>query len=585
MLKHKKVFVCDIEGCKRSGKGFSTTNDLDRHKKSVHGIDFAKTKSYRCAADDCQNKTKVWPRLDNFKQHIERMHKDHEVIDLIKRLVAIALTSCPFTDACSSECQPQGPQEAQIVESQAAVVDPSHLLAGMVSDGALLTGGANLGALPGVTQDFSYPQFMSISGRSNSATSLVSPGSQSLNMSFLQSEIPSTSGCAPQNPTFSQASEGIAENQSSRQKSNRVSLTGRVIKPTSDGRHNRPPALQVPVSNAPQTKSEQQRRRLDIEKLPKNKLQELVLQALESQQEGDRDSSKDSRDISQELARLVQGSVSNRPQQRRSTQGSTSSSGMQQCPYDECTFFGRTCDLNKHVKRHQKPYGCTYPKCYKKFGAKSDWKRHENSQHFQQETFRCGLSKPDGTCGQHFYRSAQFRNHLELEHRVTVDVQDVVDRYKIGKNCQGQYWCGFCCKIKKLQTRRNYAWDERFDHIAQHFEKDTPKKNIDDWICVEENATKRALQQKMLLDKEDRTAEPDDCADDELPTAFDDCSTSVIGQSSLQSGANKRSAPPSFHHDRRPSKQMRLVSEEPAAITELLVRHCVSGPLILYYAT
>jgi hypothetical protein len=78
----------------------------------------------------------------------------------------------------------------------------------------------------------------------------------------------------------------------------------------------------------------------------------------------------------------------------------------------------------------------------------------------------------------------------------------------------------------------------------------------------------------MLLDKEDRTAEPDDCADDELPTAFDDCSTSVIGQSSLQSGANKRSAPPSFHHDRRPSKQMRLVSEEPAAITELLVRHC-----------
>jgi hypothetical protein len=435
------------------------------------------------------------------------------------------------------------------VEPQAAVVDPSHLLAGMGSDGALLTGGVNVGAVPGVMQDFSYPQFMSISGRSTSGASLVSPGSQPLDMSFLQSDIPSTSGHAPSNPSFSQASEGMAENQSNRQKSSRVSLTGRVTKPTSNGRQNGRPALQLPESNAPQTKSEQQKRRLGIEKLSKAKLQELVLQVLElkQQENGNQHHGSDSQLVSQELANTVQESASTRSLQRRSTQVSASGAGTQQCYYDGCSFSGRTCDLNKHVKRHQRPYGCTYPKCYKKFGAKSDWKRHENSQHFQQETFRCGLPKSDGPCGQHFYRAGQFRTHLELEHKITKNPQDTVERYKIGKNCQGQYWCGFCCKIQKLQTRRNYAWDERFDHIAHHFERDDPKRNIDDWICVEENRTKGQLQKAMLDDKNDKDAAAQGCDEDEEPAAShaEAASSNVpdLFYAPPQRGSNKRSAP------------------------------------------
>ncbi|KAF3049085.1 hypothetical protein E8E11_005390 [Didymella keratinophila] len=284
MRKHVKSFVCTEEGCKRGGKGFSTTNDLDRHKKSVHGIGVANSKSYRCAADVCQNKNKVWPRLDNFKQHVDRMHKEEDQLSLIKR----------------SEFILQDPQSE-------AVVDPSHLLAGMDSQNAL---------------------------------------------------------------------------------------------PTVD------------------------------------------------------------------------------------TNGNTLSASM------------------------QGPYGCTYPKCFKKFGAKSDWKRHENSQHFQQETFRCDLLNSDKTCGQHYYRATQFQNHLKHEHKLAVaeKIQNIVERCKIGKNCQGQYWCGFCCEIKKLKTRRNYAWDERFDHIAHHFEKDEPKKQIEDWICVEENRSKRELREEMEDDQSEKNA-------------------------------------------------------------------------------
>jgi hypothetical protein len=37
-----------------------------------------------CAADSCTNKDKIWPRLDNFKQHVQRMHKDDDLIELIR---------------------------------------------------------------------------------------------------------------------------------------------------------------------------------------------------------------------------------------------------------------------------------------------------------------------------------------------------------------------------------------------------------------------------------------------------------------------------------------------------------------------
>ena len=76
--------MCKEPGCKRRGQGFTTVNDLDRHRKSVHRIGLLK-KSYQCASENCRNREKIWPRLDNFKQHIERMHKDEDELDLIKR--------------------------------------------------------------------------------------------------------------------------------------------------------------------------------------------------------------------------------------------------------------------------------------------------------------------------------------------------------------------------------------------------------------------------------------------------------------------------------------------------------------------
>jgi hypothetical protein len=175
---------------------------------------------------------------------------------------------------------------------------------------------------------------------------------------------------------------------------------------------------------------------------------------------------------------------------------------------DLCGYaVARACDLKKHMKRHEKPYGCTYPKCHKRFGAKSDWKRHENSQHFQLEAYRCRVTLFSGkVCGEHFLRVEHFKQHLYTQHKMADEHEQIEEskRRKIGKNCQQQFWCGFHGDIIVLREKRNAAWDERFDHIAHHFEKD--KKSIEEWVCAEENKTKKELLKEMdryVFDDED----------------------------------------------------------------------------------
>jgi hypothetical protein len=299
---------------------------------------------------------------------------------------------------------------------------------------------------------------------------------------------------------------------------------------------------QPEISTAPQTKSQQQQRQA-LQKLSRAvsnemedpsrpvDLEQLVLRILagtkdieegEDEQSGDAQGSSSKRmqadrsnkvfltkseaiKATQMISKLIKqspGSAYSQP--RKSSQGS--STNIKVCHI--CGYaVARACDLKKHMKRHEKPYGCTYPKCHKRFGAKSDWKRHENSQHFQLEAYRCDQPSTLGKiCGEHFLRVDHFKNHLEAQHKISDEQQqsDEAKRRKIGKNCQQQFWCGFHGDIIQLKERRNAAWDERFDHIAWHFEKG--KKSIEEWVCAEENKTKKELLQEMdryVFDDED----------------------------------------------------------------------------------
>jgi hypothetical protein len=218
-------------------------------------------------------------------------------------------------------------------------------------------------------------------------------------------------------------------------------------------------------------------------------------------------SKKEAIKAAQMLSSLIKespGSAFSQP--RKTSQGfDVDSIRCSKCPY----AVARPCDLRKHMKRHEKPYGCTYPKCHKRFGAKSDWKRHENSQHFQLEAFRCDhkdSTTAGAECGEHFLRMEHFKKHLNETHKITDEslISDTIRRRCIGKNCQQQFWCGFEQQIIELKERRNAAWDERFDHIAHHFEKE--HLSIEDWVCAEENRTKKDLLREMdryVFDDED----------------------------------------------------------------------------------
>lgn len=74
-------------------EGFSTTNDLDRHMRSKHqsgALATTPAKLYRCLVAGCKSSEKVWPRGDNFRSHLKRVHghiipSDEEFEKLVRK--------------------------------------------------------------------------------------------------------------------------------------------------------------------------------------------------------------------------------------------------------------------------------------------------------------------------------------------------------------------------------------------------------------------------------------------------------------------------------------------------------------------
>jgi hypothetical protein len=143
------------------------------------------------------------------------------------------------------------------------------------------------------------------------------------------------------------------------------------------------------------------------------------------------------------------------------------------------------------MKRHERPYGCTFGGCNKRFGSKNDWKRHENSQHFMPEVWRCDLvnyDTPREGCGRIDNRRETFRQHLVNSHHLHGDAVDrKLDECRVGRNCEDRFWCGFCKKIIQIKQKGSHAWAERFDHIDDHYtgRNDLPRRQIDDWKSVD----------------------------------------------------------------------------------------------------
>lgn len=149
--------------------------------------------------------------------------------------------------------------------------------------------------------------------------------------------------------------------------------------------------------------------------------------------------------------------------------------------------------FRKHEKRHSRPWGCTHSRCYKTFGSKGDWKRHETSQHNQMETWRCHEPSEGSTinqCATLFGCQNDFKVHLRQDHAMQDNeyIDNQCKQNRLGTNCQCGFWCGFCKEIIKLDNKGLEAWDERFNHIDEHFTKQG--RRINDWIPPDDDKPK-----------------------------------------------------------------------------------------------
>lgn len=242
------------------------------------------------------------------------------------------------------------------------------------------------------------------------------------------------------------------------------------------------------------------------------------------------------------------------------------------------------------MKRHTKPYGCTFLMCNKSFGSKNDWKRHENSQHFQLESWRCYEEKFEGaTCAKVYYREQTFKDHLKKDHNISDSevVKSKVDGCRIGRNCQARFWCGFCNKLINLAKKGIDAWTERFDHIDDHFmgRNGAPVQTIQDWISVDSDKPRGEVATPHSLNPSSGKDDPEESSSSSGkspndPDAVGGSPSNAIILEDQVNGSNKRKHPSSSAGPApQPSKKPRSQSKRNTFI------YCVRSPLLFHGLT
>ncbi|KAK3722238.1 hypothetical protein LTR37_002671 [Vermiconidia calcicola] len=423
-LQHEKPFRCLEYRCTRK-EGFATNNDLQRHRKSVHGVEpeVGRKTGYICQA--CPppanaNRLKWWPRLDNFKAHIGRKHKSWNA----QQLIELSEHRRP-TDAVSESGYGSQPADE-------SCPDLSSPLSPAMSRQQSRQG--NLGTI------FEFNQ-----GRTDT---LAGVGTGQL---FDLPTPSKQSGSAFQGQSITGNGFSLLHS-----REHQGSPVDRMISPM-DTRY---PVPELHLNGRMCDTQQQYFSRTHLEeRSPKKRRVTGTMMA----------------DLKPEVG----------PTEGQHT----------------CNVCGkvknRECDLRKHMKRHDRPYGCTFPSCIKRFGSRNDWKRHENSQHYQEEMWRCQFGRDDGSgkCGRLAYRKDTFALHLFRKHSVPLQThQSEVEctRSHLGREGHHQFWCGFCdALIQQPESILQGAWDFRLKHIGDHFDKNN--SHISNWIDIEENRPKGQL--------------------------------------------------------------------------------------------
>ncbi|KAI4182512.1 MAG: hypothetical protein LQ348_004834 [Seirophora lacunosa] len=462
-LRHAKPYKCEVRGCSKTD-GFSTNNDLDRHKKSVHKImpKNSTDRSFRCAASNCPKREKIWPRLDNFRQHCLRIHAEMDCDELVRK----------------SEMEPGLSMQANNLD------DSSNQGAGEACLGAGVNGLPNF-----INQNLTSDHPLS-PAPVPSCSSLDRPESQKKHTHFSELNSPSFAGISANTSLFPSLIQQSDPNQWLQVPKVRYSHNSPSV-PTATTSANLGNGIMPPKYPAALS-----RRGSKTKPMTSAKKAEAVSEELASEIAKIIDLYRGPREDIQATikSRLLltfnPGLSSKRSAQIAALKDDLNQNKKRRITCDQCpTTTARLCDMSKN-----------------------DWKRHENTQHYQIETWRCqehSTTSALGQCARIFYRREQFQGHLREKHGLENEdqIREQSKSCRIGRNGQSTFWCGFCRKIVELKMEGLDAWEERFSHIDnQHYKGG---QTICDWVPLDSDIPKGVAERETMAESE-RADDDDD---------------------------------------------------------------------------
>ncbi|KAI9172507.1 Sex-determining transformer protein 1 [Paramyrothecium foliicola] len=485
--RHRKPFQCDYPNCSRR-EGFSTKNDLLRHKKTVHKEHNGNGPVYICRDGACAEKQKLWPRADNFRQHLARVHAKelradddlssylHQSSPLREDLKGVG-SSVGHLDYSShpQQIQEQGdlfassnPNRAKTPLSYQVSQNEPGLLATLdwpqssseedvLSQDKDQTSDPSTNVPPNraeasILNDAERAKLLEAKKEQKSG---LPPDDAPLEVIHDQMDIFQVGSSMDEDMEVCQSTNTITDDTGTYQDQQATTPSETAGRPTHTKLHQVAETRLLP----PSTTSHRDEMLKYLESVP--------TEVLENALKG--------RELAENKDELVDEKQDSKPQN--------------QCP--EChKSFNRPCELKKHMKRHEKPYGCTFKNCRKEFGSKNDWKRHESSQHYLLETWNC----EENGCKKICQRREGFKLHLQKDHSLeNVKVlEEKLERCRMGRHCDPRFWCGFCISIIEIEGAGVNSWMKRCDHIDNHLmgKDGFEKKRSSEWKHLEDQHPK-----------------------------------------------------------------------------------------------
>lgn len=523
---------------------FSTTNDLIRHKRTVHGICEPGEKIWRCNVEGCAWSSKIWPRRDNFSSHLKRMHfngddaKVKEVVDTFQESYdPVRHGPLENTERRGNARSKHAPSISPSMEPPAIVSFPTGSLPGqsfMPNYNTQQFGHFNRYS-DNVTTPMSRAPRPTFSAYGNNMTPRSTFRSDFVDPALLMAP-PSSQGLqrnmrrrggaftAPPNAdTFSRQKREMEEqDQADGQFSNSyakpsledLSYFGQgvvqeipvTVGPSSDPSEQ--PTIDLDASIDNTKKSLEELKTFfaalspEARKLFRSSSSETLARLM-----GKTDPNNEPNNLENDRTRSVSKLTSKKPKaddkKTLKCDFPLQPKGDKSGAWIRCNApFSSSVELRKHKKRHDKRFGCTFDNCYSKFGTKWEWKRHEHSKHFQMEAWRCCYTNGNQTCHELFDKKIDFKQHL-AHHFGRADkalIDKEVLKGHLARKWLGSFWCGHCRSVQMSNAEYGRNMDEeRIDHIGEHVLKGY--KSLD-WV---ELGGKGKTKGQMQKEEEERT--------------------------------------------------------------------------------